>query len=267
MVLQMGKHNDFSTIGVHPPVMSIEIIPVEGLPMIKKGDSLPALIAGCVDIEDGDILCVASSVYSKSKGYCRRLLDIIPTPKAIEIGDKCGEDHRFIQAILDESDEVIMEHPFLLCQLPHGHVGVRAGVDNSNVERGMIILLPPNPMEAADELRRGISEVCGADVRVIVTDTCGRSFRRGQTGVAIGWSGMPAIQDYRGDTDLFGRVLEITEEAVVDEIAGIANFVMGESHRGVPAVICRNVPVWEGHDSLYFTPEEDITRRALKKMN
>lgn len=247
--------------------MSIEIIPVEGLPLIKKGDNLPAMIAGCVDIKDGDILCVASSVYSKSKGFCRRLLDITPTQKAIEIGDKCGEDHRFIQAILDETDEVIMEYPFLLCQLSHGHVGVRAGVDNSNIDRGMIILLPPNPMEAADDLRKGIRDACGADIRVIVTDTCGRSFRRGQTGVAIGWSGMPAIQDYRGDTDLFGRVLEITEEAVVDEIAGIANFVMGESHRGIPAVICRNVPQWEGHDNLYFNAEEDITRSALKKMN
>ncbi len=247
--------------------MSIEIIPVEGLPMIKKGDDLPALIAGCVDIEDGDILCVASSVYSKSQGFCRLLSAITPTQKALDIGDQCGEDPRFIQVVLDESDDIILEYPFLLCQLPHGHVGVRAGVDNSNVDEGTIIVLPPRPMEAADEIRQGIRDVCGADVRVIVTDTCGRSFRRGQTGVAIGWSGMPAIQDYRGDTDLFGRVLEITEEAVVDEIAGIANFVMGESHRGVPAVICRNVPVWEGHDSLYFTPDEDITRRALKKIN
>ncbi len=247
--------------------MSIEIIPVEGLPMIKKGDDLPALIAGCVDIEDGDILCVASSVYSKSQGFCRLLSEITPTPKAVEIGDLCGEDPRFIQAVLDESEDIILEYPFLLCQLPHGHVGVRAGVDNSNVDEGTIIVLPPRPMEAAAEIRKGIREVCGADVRVIVTDTCGRSFRRGQTGVAIDWSGMPAIQDYRGDTDLFGRVLEITEEAVVDEIAGIANFVMGESHRGVPAVICRNVPVWEGHDSLYFTPDEDITRRALKKIH
>ncbi|MBT8507369.1 F420-0--gamma-glutamyl ligase [Methanomicrobiaceae archaeon CYW5] len=247
--------------------MSLEIIPVEGLPMIKKGDDLPALIAACVDVRDGDILCVASSVYSKSKGHCRRLADITPTEKAAGIGEKCGEDPRFIQAILDETDDIILEYPFLLCQLPHGHVGVRAGVDNSNVDRGLIILLPPNPMGAAEDLRQGIKNVCGADVRVIVTDTCGRSFRRGQTGVAIGWSGMPAIQDYRGDTDLFGRVLEITEEAVVDEIAGIANFVMGESHRGVPAVVCRNFPEWEGHDELYFTPEEDITRRALKKMN
>jgi coenzyme F420-0:L-glutamate ligase/coenzyme F420-1:gamma-L-glutamate ligase len=120
-------------------------------------------------------------------------------------------------------------------------------------------------MEAADEIRQEIKRITGKNIRVILSDTCGRSFRRGQTGSAIGWSGMPAIQDYRGDTDLFGHVLEITEEAVVDEIAGIANFVMGESNRGVPAVIVRNAPYWKGHDNLYFTAEEDITRKAMKK--
>ncbi|HQN91426.1 MAG TPA: coenzyme F420-0:L-glutamate ligase, partial [Methanoculleus sp.] len=103
------------------------------------------------------------------------------------------------------------------------------------------------------------------DVRVIITDTCGRAFRRGQTGIAIGWAGMTAIDDYRGDTDLFGHVLTITEEAVVDEIAAFANFVMGESHQGVPAVVFRNCRTWKGHDAVYFTPEEDIIRAALLK--
>jgi coenzyme F420-0:L-glutamate ligase/coenzyme F420-1:gamma-L-glutamate ligase len=245
--------------------MTIEIIPVEGIPMIHAGDNFPALIADCLAIEDGDILCVASSAYSKSKGYMRCLADIQPTERAEKIAIKNNEDPRFIQAVLDEADDIIIEYPFILCSLPHGHVGVRAGIDHSNVEDGRIIVLPPRPMEAADEIRQEILRLTGKQIRVILTDTCGRSFRRGQTGAAIGWSGMPAIQDYRGDTDLFGHVLEITEEAVVDEIAGFANFVMGESNRGVPAVICRNAPYWEGHDNLYFSVDEDITRKAMKK--
>ncbi|GAB7015860.1 coenzyme F420-0:L-glutamate ligase [Methanogenium cariaci] len=244
--------------------MTIEIIPVEGIPIVQAGDNFPAFIANCLSIEENDVLCVASSAYSKSKGYLRCLADIQPTERAAEIAKKCGEDPRFIQAVLDESDDIIIDYPFILCSLPHGHVGVRAGIDHSNVEDGLIIVLPPNPMEAAAEIREEIKKITGKNIRVILTDTCGRSFRRGQAGVAIGWSGMPAIQDYRGDTDLFGHVLEITEEAVVDEIAGIANFVMGESNRGVPAVICRNVPVWEGHDDLYFKAEEDLTRKAMK---
>ena len=80
-----------------------------------------------------------------------------------------------------------------------------------------------------------------------------RAFRRGQTGHAIGWSGVCAIRDFRGDTDLFGRVLEITEEAVIDEIAGFANLVMGESNNGVPVVLFRGIPEWSGHDEIYFT--------------
>jgi coenzyme F420-0:L-glutamate ligase/coenzyme F420-1:gamma-L-glutamate ligase len=146
-----------------------------------------------------------------------------------------------------------------------GHIGVRAGVDQSNIEDGMVIFLPPDPMKSAADLRDDIKKESGKDVGVIITDTCGRSFRRGQTGNAIGWSGFPAIRDFRGDTDLFGHVLKITEEAVVDEIAGFSNFVMGESNNGVPAVVFRNCGRWAGHDNLYFTTAEDITKRVLKK--
>ena len=157
-----------------------------------------------------------------------------------------------------------MEHPFILSELSFGHIGVRAGVDQSNIEDGMLISLPPDPMKAAAELQTEIRTLTAKDVGIIITDTCGRSFRRGQTGNAIGWSGFCAIRDFRGDTDLFGHVLKITEEAVVDEIAGFANFVMGESNNGVPAVIFRNCPPWTGHDNLYFTTDEDITKRVLK---
>jgi coenzyme F420-0:L-glutamate ligase/coenzyme F420-1:gamma-L-glutamate ligase len=118
-------------------------------------------------------------------------------------------------------------------------------------------------MGGAGELRAKIRAITGKEVGVIITDTCGRAFRRGQTGNAIGWSGFPAIRDYRNDTDLFGHVLLITEEAVVDEIAGFANFVMGESHQGIPAAVFRGCGRWTGHDDLYFRPSEDIIRKAM----
>jgi len=244
----------------------ISVLAVQGLPLIREGDDLPALIAERIELEDGDILCVASSVYSKAKGITRDLTAIAPSERAVRIARMTGEDPRFVQAVLDCSSDVLLEHPFILSEVPCGHIGVRAGVDHSNIEGSdRVILLPPDPMAAAADLREGIRKATGRDVRVIVTDTCGRSFRRGQTGVAIGWSGMPAINDYRGDTDLFGHVLAITEEAVVDEIAAFANFVMGESHQGVPAVVFRNCGSWHGHDEIYFAPDQDIVRRALKK--
>lgn len=244
-------------------VMKITILPVEGLPLIHAGDNLPALIAERSLLENGDIVTIASSVYSKSKGYTRYLDDITPSERAERIANMTKEDPRFLQTILDASDDVILEYPFILSEVAGGHIGVRAGVDQSNIEDGMVILLPPDPMNAAGEVRDELNHITGNEIGVIITDTCGRAFRRGQTGNAIGWSGMPAIRDFRGDTDLFGHVLKITEEAVVDEIAGIANFVMGESNNGVPAVVVKGCGRWTGHDDLYFNEREDFIRKAL----
>lgn len=245
--------------------MSIEVIGIEDLPIIQPGDDLAGLISGKITFIDGDILCVASSVYSKSVGNIRHIAEISPTQEAERIASLTHEDPRFVQAVLDSSIEIILDCPFILSRLPFGHIGVRAGVDHSNVEDGIVILLPSDPMAAAEQIRSAIKEKTGANIRVILTDTCGRAFRRGQTGHAIGWSGMTGIRDFRGDHDLFGHELLITEEAVVDEIAGFANFVMGESNRGVPAVVFRNMDLWNGHDIMYFNESEDIIKESLKK--
>jgi len=243
----------------------IQVMGVRGLPLIHPGDNIAAMVCDRMPVEDGDILCVASTIYSKAKGYTKTLASIIPSERAQRLAILNGEDPRFVQAVLDASKDIIMEHPFILSELSFGHIGVRAGVDQSNIEDGKVIFLPPDPMGAAQELREDIRTLVNKNIGVIITDTCGRSFRRGQTGNAIGWSGFYAIRDFRGDTDLFGHVLKITEEAVVDEIAGFANFVMGESNNGVPAVIFRNCPKWNGHDNLYFRNDEDITKHVLKK--
>jgi coenzyme F420-0:L-glutamate ligase / coenzyme F420-1:gamma-L-glutamate ligase len=243
--------------------MTIQVIPVEGLPLIRKGDDIPALVCDRIALEDGDILVLASTIYSKAKGYTRRLSEIQPSERAERIAKRDREDPRFVQSVIDEAKEILMDHPFILSELPFGHIGVRSGVDRSNIEDGSVILLPPDPMGAAAEVRDGVRRISGKDVGTIITDTCGRAFRRGQTGNAIGWSGFPAIRDFRHDTDLFGHELLITEEAVVDEIAGFANFVMGESNQGIPAAVFRGCGRWAGHDNLYFRREEDVMRRAL----
>jgi coenzyme F420-0:L-glutamate ligase/coenzyme F420-1:gamma-L-glutamate ligase len=243
----------------------IQVMGIRGLPLIHSGDNIAALICGQMEIEDGDILCVASTIWSKAKGYTKPLDSFTPGPRALRLAKLNGEDPRFVQAVLEASAGIIMETPFILSELAFGHIGVRAGVDQSNIEDGLVIFLPPDPMKSAEELREDILRISGKKIGTIITDTCGRSFRRGQTGNAIGWSGMTAIRDFRGDVDLFGHVLKITEEAVVDEIAGFSNFVMGESNNGVPAVIFRNCGAWTGHNDLYFRKEEDITRKALLK--
>jgi len=244
---------------------NIQVIGVRGLPLIHKGNDLAAMICEQIPLQEKDIISIASTIVSKAKGYTKPLSGFSPSERARRLAKLNGEDPRFVQAVLEASADVIMETPFMLSELKFGHIGVRAGVDQSNIEDGMVVFLPPDPMKSAEELREKIRQACGKEVGVIITDTCGRSFRRGQTGNAIGWSGFTAIRDFRGDKDLFGHVLKITEEAVVDEIAGFANFVMGESNNGVPAVVFRNCPGWMGHNDLYFSKEEDITRRALIK--
>lgn len=244
---------------------SITVTGLQGLPLITKGDNIALMICQNTILQDGDILCIATTIISKANGYSRRLEEVIPGEQACSIAVSTGEDSRFLQVVLDQAVDVIIETPFTLTALPCGHVGVRSGVDASNVEEGMAIYLPPDPMGEANRLAEQISQLSGVSCRVILTDTCGRAFRRGQTGHAIGWSGMTAIRDFRGDTDLFGRILEITEEAVIDEIAGFANFVMGESNNGVPVVLFRGCPAWTGHDEIYFTKSEDLIRRSLQE--
>jgi len=210
-------------------MMTIQVMGIHGLPIIHAGDDLAALICERIVFEDGDILCIASSVLAKANGQTRNLAEIEPTERATAIAAAAGEDPRFIQVILDASVDVLLESPFILAAVPCGHIGVRAGVDRSNVEDDIAIILPPDPMAAAAGIREDIRRIAGRTVAVILTDTCGRAFRRGQTGHAVGWGGVTAIHDFRGDADLFGRPLTITEEAIVDEIAGFANIVMGES--------------------------------------
>jgi len=244
--------------------MVVQIFGVDGLPLIKKGDDLEALISDRIEFESGDILCIASTVYSKAKGFTRSLASIHPSKYAKKIAERDHEDPRFVQAVLDEAADVLLDTPFILSELSYGHIGVRSGVDRSNIEDGLVILLPPDPIGAAIEIRQRIKSMQGKDIGVIITDTCGRAFRRGQTGNAIGWDGMYAIRDFRGDRDLFGHELKITEEAVVDEIAGFANFIMGESNQGIPAAVFRGCLPWIGHNYLYFTQKEDVIRSALK---
>lgn len=126
--------------------MDIQVIGVRDLPLIQRGDDLPALICEKVAFEDGgDILTVASSVYSKAKGFTRELAAITPGAEAVRIAAKTKEDPRFVQAVLDSSTDILLEYPFILSELPSGHIGVRAGVDHSNVEDGRLIILPPDP--------------------------------------------------------------------------------------------------------------------------
>jgi len=241
-------------------VAQIQGFLIRGLPVIREGDDLPALIESLFELQNGDVLCIASTVVAKSEGRFRELNDYEPSARAKEIAKALGKDARFVQAVLDESVEVLLDWPFLLVVTKFGHIGVNAGIDQSNVGGDRILLLPENPSASAELIRNRLSKDCA----VIITDTSGRPFRCGVAGVAVGWSGIGALRDWRGERDLHGRPLEITLEAVVDEIAGMANMLMGEAGDGTPAAVFRGLKYPKSGGMLFMPKSQDVIRRRLK---
>ncbi|MFB6133187.1 MAG: coenzyme F420-0:L-glutamate ligase [Halanaeroarchaeum sp.] len=241
---------------------------VPDLPEIGPGDDLADLVEERTDLADGDVVLVASTVVAKAAGRTASLEDYDPGSRAVEIADEIGAatgesvDARFVQAVVEEAQELLLTAPFVLAVTPFGHVGVNAGVDRSNTGGADILLPPVEPGKDAARLREAID----ADVAVIVTDTSGRPFRVGQRGVALGWAGLPATRDWRGDTDRDGRELEATVEAIVDELAATANLLAGEGDGGTPVVVIRGFDVdsAEGSDELFRDPETDFVRQALR---
>jgi coenzyme F420-0:L-glutamate ligase/coenzyme F420-1:gamma-L-glutamate ligase len=247
----------------------MDVFSVEGLPEVRPGDDLAALVAERVDLRDGDVVVVASTVVSKAEGRQADLDDFPAGPRAREIANRLAaisgdeKDPRFAQAVLEEATEVVMDAPFLLTETRFGHVGVNAGIDRSNVPDHDLLLLPERPGESAERIRAGLD----ADVAVVVTDTSGRPFRHGQRGVAVGWAGMPACRDYRGETDRDGHDLEVTVECVVDELAAAANLLAGEGDAGTPVTLVREFSFGDhaGHDQVFRDVDSDLIRRAVRE--
>ncbi|HWQ20349.1 MAG TPA: coenzyme F420-0:L-glutamate ligase [Methanotrichaceae archaeon] len=237
---------------------------IRDLPVVKEGDDLASMIVSRFELLDGDILAIASTIVAKSEGRFRLLDDYKPSDRAIALAGPLGKDPRFVQAVLDESEEILLETPFLLSVTRFGHIGVNAGIDQSNVGEGKILLLPENPGASAERIRDDLRAKHGKDCAVMITDTCGRPFRCGVAGVAIGCAGIGALKDWRGKRDIHGRTLEITLEAVADEVAGMANMLMGEAGDGTPAAVLRGLSYPKKGDALFMPESVDIIRRHLK---
>ncbi|AIY90570.1 coenzyme F420-0:L-glutamate ligase [Geoglobus acetivorans] len=245
----------------------IRVFRLEGVPRIRKGDNLAEIFSSLFEFQDGDVLAVCSTVISKAEGRVVRLEDIVPGERAVKLAEKLEKDERFVQAVIDESREILIEHPFILTHAWFGNICVNAGIDNSNVEEGYLLLPPENPDESAERLKNEIERITGRNVGVVITDTNGRCFRKGVVGVAVGISGVKALEDWRGKKDLYGRELEVTVECIADEIAAFANMLMGEGDDGVPAVVFRGLDAL-GNGSMkeiYRREEEDIIRRIIKE--
>ncbi|MFZ4669502.1 MAG: coenzyme F420-0:L-glutamate ligase [Microthrixaceae bacterium] len=221
----------------------LEIIPVEGLGEITRGADLAGLIADAVELRDHDAVVVTQKIVSKAEG-------------AIEAVDP--DDPLSHKAIVERESVRILRRrgELIISETTHGFVCANAGIDLSNVERGTAALLPEDSDRSARRIRDGITGRTGVRVGVIVSDTFGRPWRRGVTDVAIGAAGLRVIQDLRGTTDAYGRELQVTEVAVVDEIAAAAELVMGKA-TGIPVAVVR------GLDPTLFTDEPASVRTDL----
>ena len=233
--------------------MTIEILPVEGLPEIRAGDDLAAMLTEplrSLALRDGDIVAVTQKIVSKAEGR------VVPD----------RGDGRSAWVARETRRIVARRGDLIIAETHHGFVCANAGVDASNVEEGFVSLLPVDPDASSEVLRASLSALLGLSrLGVVMTDTFGRPWRNGLVNVAIGCAGLPALVDLRGQVDHHGRALEVTVVALADEVAAASGLVMGKSAR-VPAALVRGVeitvaPPGRGSD-LIRSPEEDLFREG-----
>ena len=192
-----------------------------------------------IEIQNNDILVVTHKIVSKAEGRTVDLARIKPSTKAIRMAKEHDKDPRVMELILKESTQILRaKNGIIISETKHGFVCANAGVDQSNVEDGMAVLLPVAPDESARRIQDTVKKKIGKEIAVIITDTFGRTFRNGQTNVAIGIAGINPIKSYIGTYDMYGRKLRVTEIAVADEIASAAELVMGKA-KGTPVAIVR----------------------------
>lgn len=251
--------------------MQLILTALAGIPLVQEGDDLAQFILQALEVEnialeDGDVLVLAQKIVSKAEGRRRNLTAYQPSDEALQYAHLTGKDPRLIQAVLDESKSILRTRPnTIIAEHKQGFICANAGIDHSNVQgaggadsEDWILLLPEDSDQSAAHLRSTLEKRSGKRLAVLVIDSHGRPWRMGTVGVTIGLSGMPGLVDLRGQTDLFGRVLRITQVAAADELAAAASLMMGQAAEGSPVVHVRGFPyaLREGNLAELIRPEE-----------
>lgn len=225
---------------------AVQIIGIEGLPIIKTGDNLAELICNAAKkqgtpIQDGDIIVITHVVVSRAEGSIVNLDEIEPSEFAKCIAKQYGKNPALVEVVLRESKGIVrMDNGILITESKHGFICANSGVDKSNVpgERN-VALLPENPDSSAEKIRQEIKRLTCCDVAVLISDTHGRPLREGEINVAIGVAGIKPIRDRRGEKDLFGYTLRVKQTAIADELASASELVIGQADEGIPVAIIR----------------------------
>jgi coenzyme F420-0:L-glutamate ligase/coenzyme F420-1:gamma-L-glutamate ligase len=255
--------------------MTLFLTPLQHIPLIRQGDDLADIVINALEknnlaIRDNDILVIAQKIVSKSEGRAVNLVTVTPSNYAMELARQTAKDPRLVELILQESNEVLrMRVGTIIVEHKLGFVCANAGIDHSNVAGGgntaeeWVLLLPAAPDDSAEMIRKEISSKTGKQIGILIIDSHGRAWRNGTVGVAIGIAGLPGLQDLRGQADLFGFTLRITQVGVADELAAAASLVMGQAAEGTPVIHVRGFPypLREGSLKELLRPkEEDLFR-------
>jgi coenzyme F420-0:L-glutamate ligase/coenzyme F420-1:gamma-L-glutamate ligase len=242
----------------------LTLTPLTNIPLIRHGDNLAdiifcALRETAIQLQDGDILVLAQKIVSKAEGRTVNLETVIPSGRALELAESTQKDPRVVELILRESNEILRTRPgAIIVEHRLGFVCANAGIDHSNVAppepskdsetfrrlnpEDWVLLLPENPDRSAEQIREKIEFASDIHIGVLIIDSHGRAWREGTVGTAIGIAGLPGLVDLRGQPDLFGFKLQITQVGVADELAAAASLMMGQAAEGTPAVHVRGFP-------------------------
>jgi coenzyme F420-0:L-glutamate ligase/coenzyme F420-1:gamma-L-glutamate ligase len=230
---------------------AVALLPLTGIKLVEPGDDLGAITiaafaANGLTPEAGDVLVVAQKIVSKAEGRYVDVAKVKPSQRAIALAAETDKDPRFVEVVLGESKRVVRHRPGLLI-VEHrlGFVMANAGIDHSNIPKSdgldQVLLLPKDPDGSAASLRQHLFGAFGVRVGVVISDSFGRAWRKGTVGIALGTAGVPAVIDMRGQPDLFGRELLVTETGFADEIAAAAGLVMGQAAEALPMVLVRGL--------------------------
>lgn len=239
------------------PTRRVELIAVPGLPDFEPGDDLAEAIVAAIGaagmtLASGDVVAIAQKVVSKCEGAYAVLSDTVPGPRALEIAAATEKDPRLVEIILADTEAVLRaQQGLIIVANRDGHVMANAGVDASNIDSGgeRVLRLPRDPDNSALQLMARFERLSGARVAVVINDSWGRAWRNGTIGHAIGVAGFPALWDRRGERDMYGRELRVTQIGLADEIAAAASLVMGAAAERQPVVILRGLALPSGEGS------------------
>ncbi len=229
--------------------MKLELTVLKGFPLINQGDDLSKMILACLDennfsVDDRDVIVLAQKIVSKAEGRIVDLAEVDPSVEAFDLAEETEKDPRLVEMILRESSDILRKRPgLIIAEHRSGFVCANAGIDRSNIAgEESILLLPEDSDRSAELIRLYIQEKTGKKIGVMIIDSHGRAWRNGTVGITIGLSGVPALVNKVGDSDLFGREMKATIIGAADELAAGASLMMGQVDEGTPIVHVRGFP-------------------------